>query len=135
MKCESGMSFLSQIPPAAYGFMSVALFCGTYIHKGGVANYGPLNGISFQQLENKVDKNTIDIVTKLQISATKITRKLDKIENDVQDINNRFRKTEENVQNARVWNIRHMAAIDPIVGKLKISLSEKEIDEHFIRIK
>jgi hypothetical protein len=35
------MSFLSQIPSAAYGFMSVALFCGTYIYKGGVANYGP----------------------------------------------------------------------------------------------
>jgi hypothetical protein len=101
------MAFLNQIPSVAYGFMSVALFCGTYIYKGRVANYGPLNGISFQQLENKFDKNTIDIVTKLQISETEITRKLDKIDNEIQDMNRRLCKTEEDIQQTRIWNQRH----------------------------
>jgi hypothetical protein len=86
--------------------------------------------ISFQQLENKVDKSTIDIVTKLQLSETEITRKLDRIENNFQVMNSRFCKTEEDVQQARMWNHRHIAAIDLIVGKLNISMSEKEIRDH-----
>jgi hypothetical protein len=110
------MSFLSQIPSAAYGFMSVALFCGTYIYKGGVDNYEPLNGISFQQLENKVDKSTIDILTKLQLSETEITRKIDRIENDFQVMNCRFCKTEEDVQQARIYE------------KLNISMSKKKLE-------
>ena len=98
------MSFLNQIPSAAYGFMCVALSCGTYIYKGGLARCEPLNEISFQRLENKVDKGTIDIGTKIQLIETVMTRKLDKIENHFQDMDGRLRKTEEDVQQARVWN-------------------------------
>jgi predicted nucleic acid-binding Zn-ribbon protein len=77
-----------------------------------------LNEVSFQRLENKVDKSTIDIVTKLHFSETKINRKLDKIDKEIQDMNSRLRKTEEDIRQA---DHRHIAAIDLIV----VSVSER----------
>lgn len=119
---------MNHIPNAAWNFGGLALVCATFAYKGSSLSVG-LNGMTIGKEE--VAKQTTELIHEIRSGHSVLSGKMDNIEKQVVHFDTRLVAIEKEVTHLRAMNGRHIAAIDLMVGRSNLKISEDEIAKHF----